>query len=51
LLTGEEFQFFEGITSIIEKRYDCKVTVLQEKNSNETKAIQALPGKPALIIR
>ncbi len=51
LLAGEEFQFFEDITSIIERRYDCKVTVLLEKNSNETKAIQALPGKPALIIK
>ena len=50
LSSSEEFQFFEDITSIVEKRYDCKVTVLSEKNSNEKKAIQALPGKPALII-
>jgi len=50
LSTIEEFQFFKEITSIVEKRYDCKVTVLLEKDSREAKAIQALPGKPALII-
>ncbi|MFX1449161.1 MAG: class I tRNA ligase family protein, partial [Promethearchaeota archaeon] len=47
----EEFQFFEGIVSIVEKRFDCKVAVLFEKDSREAKAIQALPGKPAIIIR
>jgi leucyl-tRNA synthetase len=51
LSSSEEFQFFEDITSIVEKRYDCKVTVLSEKNSNEKKAIQALPGKPGIVIK
>ena len=51
LPANEEFQFYEEITSIVENRYDCKVTVLIEKNSHEKKAIQALPGKPALIIK
>ena len=46
----EELQFFQDITSIVEKRYDCKVKVLFEKNSNENKALQALPGKPALVL-
>ena len=50
LSASEEYQFFEDIASIVEKRFDCKVTVLFEKESNEKKAIQALPGKPALII-
>jgi leucyl-tRNA synthetase len=50
LLVSEEFQFFRDIASIVEKRYDCKVMVLFEKDSNETKAVQALPGKPALVI-
>jgi leucyl-tRNA synthetase len=51
LSSSEEFQFFEDITSIVERRYDCKVTVLSEKNSNEKKAIQALPGKPGIVIK
>jgi leucyl-tRNA synthetase len=50
LSASEEFQFFEDITSIVEKRYACKVKVLFEKKSDENKAIQALPGKPALVI-
>ena len=51
LSASGEFQFYEDITSIVEKRYDCKVIVLLEKNSRDVKAIQALPGKPALIIK
>ena len=51
LSANEEYEFFNDIKSIIEKKYDCRVEVLIEKNSNEKKASQALPGKPALIIR
>jgi leucyl-tRNA synthetase len=51
LSASEEFQFYEEIKSIVEKRYDCKVIVLFEKDSHDVKAIQALPGKPALIIK
>ena len=51
LSASEEYQFFNAITSIIEKKYDCIVEVLIEENSKDKKALQALPGKPALIIR
>jgi leucyl-tRNA synthetase len=51
LSASDEIQFYEEIASIVESRFDCKVMVLLEKNSNETKAIQALPGKPAIIIK
>jgi leucyl-tRNA synthetase len=51
LSASEEYQFFNAITSIIQKKYDCMVEVLIEKNSKDKKAHQALPGKPALIIR
>jgi biotin synthase-related radical SAM superfamily protein len=51
LSANEEYQVFENITSIIEKRFNCRVKVLFEGNSDEAKAIQALPGKPAIIIK
>lgn len=51
LSANEEYQFFNDITSIIEKKYDCVVEVLIERNSKDKKASQALPGKPALLIR
>ena len=51
LSASEELQFFEDIVSLVEKRFDCKAKVLFERDSSEGKAIQALPGKPALIIR
>ena len=51
LSASEEHQFFNDIKSIIQKKYDCLVEVLIEKNSTDKKADQALPGKPALMIR
>jgi leucyl-tRNA synthetase len=51
LSASEEIQFYEEITSIVESKFDCKVVVLLEKDSNEKKAIQALPGKPAIVIK
>jgi len=50
LTSGEEFQFFKEIKPIIEKKYECKVNVSHEKDTQEKKASHALPGKPALII-
>jgi len=51
LSASEEYQFFNDITSIIKKKFGCMVKVLIEENSKDKKASQALPGKPALIIR
>ncbi len=46
----EELSFFNDIKTIIEKKYDCTVEIIVEKDSEEKKAAQALPGKPAIII-
>jgi leucyl-tRNA synthetase len=46
----EEFSFFNEITPLIEKKFQSKVTVNYEKDSAEQKAINALPGKPAIVI-
>ena len=47
---SDEYKFFDEIKPIIQKKFGCDVNVLIEKDSNEEKAIQALPGRPALII-
>jgi hypothetical protein len=50
LSSKEEFDFFNEIKFIIEKKYDCTAEILIEKDSKESKATQALPGRPALLI-
>ncbi len=50
LSSDEEFQFFNEIKPILEKKFQSKVEIKFEKDSNEEKATQALPGKPAIII-
>jgi hypothetical protein len=50
LSSGEESQFFQEIKPILNKKYECDIEVLNEKNSKEKKASQALPGRPAIII-
>ncbi len=50
LTTNEEYNFFQDIKSMIMKKYNCEVEILIEKDSNAQKAIQSLPGKPAIII-
>jgi leucyl-tRNA synthetase len=47
---NDTYQFFEEIKPIFEKRYNCAVEVLLEKDSKEEKSSQAMPGRPALII-
>ena len=51
LSANEEFQFFNEIKSVIEKKYDCMVEVLIEEHSKDKKALRSLPGKPALVIK
>jgi len=46
-----EFDFFFEIKNIYEKKYKCKVTIIPENESQEKKAAQGLPGKPAIIIK
>jgi len=45
-----EYQFFKEIKPVIEKKFQFKVEIILEKDSHEQKAIQALPGKPAIVI-
>jgi leucyl-tRNA synthetase len=47
----DEFNFFFEIKNIYEKKYKCKVSVIPENESQEKKAAQGLPGKPAIIIK
>jgi len=47
---SEEFQFFNEIKLIIEKRFNCEVDIVVEKDSNLRKSSQALPGRPAIVI-
>ena len=47
----DEYDFFTQIKPIFEKKYDCKVSVISENESQEKKATQSLPGKPAIVIK
>ena len=51
LSADEEYQFFTEIKSLFEKKYLCSTIILHERDSNEKKAIQALPGRPAIILK
>jgi leucyl-tRNA synthetase len=51
LSVQDEFDFFMQIKPIFEKKYKCKVSIFSEKDSQEEKAAQALPGKPAIVIK
>lgn len=48
--SDDEYQFFDDIKPLIEKKYNCTVNVIFEKDSKEQKASQSLPGKPAIVI-
>jgi len=50
LSSEEEFQFFQEIKPILDKKYQCDIDVASEKDSKEKKAAQALPGRPAISI-
>ncbi len=50
LTCEEELQFFNEINSIIKNKFMTRIEVNLEDNSNEKKANQALPGKPAIVI-
>ncbi|MBN1802885.1 MAG: leucine--tRNA ligase [Candidatus Lokiarchaeota archaeon] len=46
-----EKNFYDEIKPIIGKKYDCKAEMLIEENAKGIdKAVQALPGKPVIII-
>jgi len=47
----EELDFFIEISPILEKKYNCSIKIINEEKSKEPKAKQALPGRPAIIIK
>ena len=47
----DEYDFFAQIKPIFEKKYNCQVSINSENDSKEEKAAQALPGKPAIVIK
>lgn len=50
LSSNDEFEFFNEIKPIIEKKFDCLVNIVFEKESKEQKASLALPGKPSIVV-
>ncbi len=46
----QEFNFFQEIAPILERKFNCIIKVISEKDPKEAKAKQALPGRPAIII-
>ena len=42
---------FNEAAARLKKVFDCKITILSEEKSKESKARQALPGKPALLVK
>jgi len=45
-----EFNFFTELKPIFENKFNCKIKVLHESESDNKKAKDALPGKPAILI-
>lgn len=48
---NEEYQFFINLKQILEKKYSCTIKITSELKSLEQKATQALPGRPAIILK
>jgi len=46
-----EKQFFEDIKANVKQKFECEVEIFLEKEIDESKAKQALPGKPGIIIQ
>ncbi len=51
LSTEEEYQFFEEMIPIINKKFNCPINIVLESDSKEKKASQSLPGRPAIVIK
>lgn len=45
-----EKKFFQEVRPILKKNFDAEVQILKEKDTKASKAFQALPGRPAIII-
>ncbi len=46
-----EYAFLNNNKEMLEKEFECKIEVMKAESSSEQKARQALPGKPAILVR
>ena len=46
-----EFQNLLDSTEFLKKEYGCAIVIVKEQDSQESKAKQALPGKPAILVK
>jgi leucyl-tRNA synthetase len=51
LTQGTELNAFNEANGLISKMFDCAVRVVTAENSKEIKARQAVPGKPAIVVK
>ena len=46
----KEFSLYEESKEYLKKEFNAKIEIIQEKNSKEAKAKQAMPNKPAILV-
>ncbi len=51
LSQDKEFSALNNSKSFLEKQFDCKVVIVKEKDSDEVKAAQSMPGKVAILVK
>jgi leucyl-tRNA synthetase len=47
----EEIKLLASMQKVLEKEFSCKFKIMAAGKSHEEKAMQALPGKPAIVVR
>ena len=50
LTQATEIEFYKAITSNLAEKFSTNIQIMQEDESSEQKAINAIPGKPVIII-
>jgi len=50
LTQATEIEFYKAITSNLAEKFSINIQIMQEDESSEQKAINAIPGKPVIII-
>ncbi|MBI4158906.1 leucine--tRNA ligase [Candidatus Woesearchaeota archaeon] len=46
----KEYELFKNNIKSLEKEFNCKISIIYSKDSNELKAKQSLPGKTSIIV-
>ncbi|MCX6711413.1 MAG: class I tRNA ligase family protein, partial [Candidatus Woesearchaeota archaeon] len=46
-----EFKYLQESKSMIEKEFNCVINIIKAESSNEQKSKQAMPNKPAILIK